>query len=89
MALTELKSLLEKKNKTASAYSSIVKRAQTQVEKVVATTEKRKKSLPASQPKLEKAQRAWNWKIWLLIAIGVFTFVSVIIAAVSKRQRQD
>lgn len=88
-ALTELKSLLEMKNKNTSAYSSIVARAQKQLEKVVAQAEIRKKPPPANGPKLEKTQHLWDWKTWLVIAIGVFIFASVLIAAVSMRRHQD
>jgi hypothetical protein len=88
-ALAELKNLLAKKNKSISAYSSIVERAQKQVDKVVTQAQNRKKLLPKNGPKLEKTQHLWNWKIWLVIAIGVFTFVSVLIAAVSMRKRED
>lgn len=88
-ALTELKNLLDRKNKNTSAYSSIVERAQKQVDKVVAQAENRKKLLPKKAPKLEKTQYLWNWKIWLVIAIGLFTFVSVLIAAISMRKHPD
>lgn len=88
-ALSQLENLLIRKNKNTSAYSSIVERAQKQVDNVVAQAENRKKLLPKKGPKLEKTLHLWNWKIWLVIAIGAFTFVSVLIAAISMRKQPD
>ena len=85
-ALGELKNLLGRKNKNASTYSSIVERAQKQVEIVVSQAQNRKKLLPKKGPKLEDTQHLWNWKIWLVITIGLFTFISVLIAAISMRK---
>lgn len=88
-ALAELKDLLEQKNKSTSAYSSIVERAQKQVEQVVAKADSRKKQLPKKGPDIKETQHLWNWKIWLVIAIGLFIFVSVLIAAISMRRHSD
>ena len=88
-ALAELKDLLEQKNKSTSAYSSIVERAQKQVEQVVAKADSRKKQLPKKGPDIKETQHLWNWKIWLVIAIGLFIFVSVLIAAISMRRHAD
>ena len=86
-AIAELKDLLDKRNKTDTAYSGIVSRAETQVEKVVEKSQDRNKKQPPPKARLEKTSHAWDWKTWLLIGIGVFTFVSVIIAAISLRKR--
>jgi len=88
-AVIELKNLLARRNKSTSAYSSILERAKNQVDKVVSQAESRKNLLPKKGPGLESTQYLWNWKIWLVVVIGVLTFVSVIVAAVSMRKHQD
>jgi len=87
-ALAELKNLLAAKNKTESAYADIVDQAEQQVEAVVAQNEKRTKPAQAVSPNLESTDHGWGWKVWLLISIGIFTFVSVIVAAFSLRKQK-
>ncbi len=88
-ALTELKVLLQKKDKASSPYSSIVDRAETQVAREVETADKRISS-STGKAKPAPAESAeilhfWGWKNWLLIGIGIFTFGFVLVAAIYVR----
>ncbi len=88
-ALADLKALLMNKNKASSPYTSIVERAETQVKKEVKATDKRKSILIGkanSKPVKSTANnRSWDWKNWLLIGIGIFTFGFVLVAAIYVR----
>ncbi len=89
-ALAELKQKLEEKNKTDSPYSSIAKRAESQVDKVTAKAKQRQAKNTKKQPKpvdFEDTNSTWNWKTWLILCFGVFTFVSVLAAAIYRRNR--
>ena len=89
-ALADLKKILEERNKSNSPYASIVQRAETQVEKVTSKTNQRKEKNKGQQTKpvdLKNTDSAWNWKTWLMICFGVFTFISVLAAAIYRRNR--
>ena len=89
-ALEELKQVLKKQNKSDSAYSSIVDRAETQVALEVETMENRRSVSTAKQSANlggnETDSQPWGWKDWLLTGFGVFTFAFVLIAAVYLRK---
>jgi len=89
-ALAELKQLLEKKNKTDSPYSSIVQRAENQVEKVTSQAKERQAKNIKKQAKpvdLKDPKSSWTWKTWLILCFGIFTFGSVLAAALYRRNR--
>ncbi len=89
-ALAELNQLLQKKNRTDSPYSSIAQRAESQVKASTEQSQARKKSQSKTRPSaksIESVEQPWSWKNWLLLGIGVFTFVSVIVAAIYMRNR--
>jgi len=89
-ALADLKQMLEAKNKSDSPYSSIVRRAEAQVEKVTAKAKQRQAKNTKKQAKpvdFEDTNSTWNWKTWLILCFGVFTFVSVLTAAIYRRNR--
>ena len=89
-ALAELKQLLEQKNKTNSPYSSIVQRAEDQVEKVTSQAKQRQANSAKKQAKpvdLKDPKSAWTWKTWLILCFGIFTFGSVLAVALYRRNR--
>ena len=85
-ALAELQSLLSRKKHGADNYDSIVKQAKTQVTVAKQKTSQRKQKQQKKANAVAKAQeqlaQKWTWKTWLLVAIGVFTFGFVLIAAI-------
>lgn len=89
-ALADLKALLLNKDKASSPYTSIVERAETQIAKEVETADKRKSSsISKTGPTLVEStgnNHPWNWKNWLLIGIGIFTFGFVVVAAIYVRK---
>ena len=89
-ALSELKGLLQKKNKTSSPYASIVDRAETQVAIALMASEQRNPALiensEATALKTDNEIPTWTWKNWLLVGIGFFTFSFVIAAAIHFRK---
>lgn len=90
-ALTELKLLLQQKNRTDSAYSTILEQAETQVKAVQNTVEKRTEA-SSSQSTSQSSQNlpgdsSWGWEAWLVTGFGIFTFIFVLIAAIYLRKR--
>lgn len=89
-SLKELEQLLKQRNKSGSAYSSIVERAKYQLVTELEISEKRKAVSLTSRQSSTKFQEAghkpWGWKIWLLTGFGIFIFTFVLIAAIYLRK---
>jgi hypothetical protein len=89
-ALVELQDLLANKKHGAEHYLSIVKQAKSQVKAVTqkADQRKQKQAQKSKVRALEQRAQKWTWKTWLLIAIGVFMFAFVLIAAIYYQIRK-
>ncbi len=88
-ALAELKKLLQEKKITSSPYTSIVERAESQVTKEITTADKRNSKAPGrAKSKMvdDENNKPWDWKTWLLISFGFFTFSFVLGAAIFFRR---
>ncbi|MDH5353318.1 MAG: hypothetical protein OEY09_02640 [Gammaproteobacteria bacterium] len=88
LALVELKTLLDKANKADSAYAEIVEKAGAQIKTITDELQKRQASHQNSETsnvKPDDPEEDWSWKIWLIVSLGIFTFIAVVVIALLKR----